>query len=590
MNYKEKRMYKNSIFFSGTLLLVVSLFCCFCSKKKDETKAFAKVGRKVISQESFDAFKRMKRFYPGNLAHLAYPGERSFTTLCVETEAIYPKARSARAEVKNSNDWKWKKNFFHAQMYLLEVLDKNLGFADREIEAYYNKNKERFKKVIKVKVTQDTTASEEPSPSDSADTSSTDTTSKEVYKDSTIYRPLNAARGEIAQTLFAAKYPPDSAFYASKADSTGKFDSADVQTQWVMKERRNLPEFFMKKVYKKRYGKEYPEPLNVDSVNDIVGEGKIITPEDMDVIYGWLPEGRREGYKTAEKKLYLAGWLLKWLMFSEEAKEIEFDKTNKDVKLMVDNAWKFEVVVKYVNDVLVPQVEKEATVDTAMCIFKAWDRSHKPGTYPDSTDLNDAIKPYYDLKVRTALEGKIYAIRKKVGVKFLQSDFTDDKVEDPVKLAAEADSLYGEGSSKEAEKKYKMLADNFLFTGEGKNALVELAKILTENEKYRDAVNRYRQFLQFSPDREKRCNIFFMIGFVYSEYLSKPELAEANYKWILKNTPECELADDAEFMCLHLAEPMIGVDELQAEAKRQGRKPEEAEPVSEVKEEAGTSE
>ena len=81
-----------------------------------------------------------------------------------------------------------------------------------------------------------------------------------------------------------------------------------------------------------------------------------------------------------------------------------------------------------------------------------------------------------------------------------------------------------------------------------------------------------------------------MIGFVYSEYLSKPELAEANYKWILKNTPECELADDAEFMCLHLAEPMIGVDELQAEAKRQGRKPEEAEPVSEVKEEAGTSE
>ena len=80
-----------------------------------------------------------------------------------------------------------------------------------------------------------------------------------------------------------------------------------------------------------------------------------------------------------------------------------------------------------------------------------------------------------------------------------------------------------------------------------------------------------------------------MIGFVYSEYLSKPELAEANYKWILKNTPECELADDAEFMCLHLGEPMIGVDELQAEAKRQGRKPEEAEPVSEVKEDSETS-
>ena len=583
-------MYKKSVFFSCKIILAVSLLCCFCAKKKDETKAFAKVGRKIISQESFDAFKRMKRFYPSSLSHLVYPGERSFASLCVEAEAVYPKARQARAEVKNSNDWKWKKNFFVAQMYLFEVLDKNLGFSDREMEAYYNENKEKFKKEIKVKIVQDSTASEEPSPPNAADTSSKDNPVKEEYKDSTIYRPLNAARGEIAQTLFVAKYPPDSAFYAGKADSTGAVDTADVETQWVMKIRRNIPDFFMKKVYKKRYGKEYPESLNVDSVNDIVGEGKIITPQDMDVIYGWLPNERREGYKTAERKLYLAGWLLKWFMFSEEAKEIEFEKTNKEIKLMVDNAWQFEVAIKYVNDVLVKQVKKEAAVDTAMCIFKVWDQNNKPDIYPDSTALNDALRPYIDLKIRTALEGEIYAIRKKAGVEFLQTDFTDDKVGDPVKLAAEADSLYGEGSSKEAEKKYKMVVDNFLFTDEGKNALIEMAKILTENEKYRDAVNRYREFLQFSPDIEKRCNIFFMIGFVYSEYLNKPELAEVNYKWILKNTPECELADDAEFMCLHLDEPMIGVDELQSEAKRQGRKPEEAEPVSEVKEEAGTSE
>ena len=64
----------------------------------------------------------------------------------------------------------------------------------------------------------------------------------------------------------------------------------------------------------------------------------------------------------------------------------------------------------------------------------------------------------------------------------------------------------------------------------------------------------------------------FMIGFIYDEYLDKPEIAEANYKWVLKNAPGCELADDAEFMMLHLGEQMASVDELQAEVKRQGKK------------------
>ena len=49
-------------------------------------------------------------------------------------------------------------------------------------------------------------------------------------------------------------------------------------------------------------------------------------------------------------------------------------------------------------------------------------------------------------------------------------------------------------------------------------------------------------------------------------------MAEVNYKWVLKNAPDCELTDDAEFMMLHLGEQMASVDELQAEVKRQGKK------------------
>jgi hypothetical protein len=63
-----------------------------------------------------------------------------------------------------------------------------------------------------------------------------------------------------------------------------------------------------------------------------------------------------------------------------------------------------------------------------------------------------------------------------------------------------------------------------------------------------------------------------MIGFIDDEYLSKPDIAQVNYRWVLKNTPECELADDAEFMSLHLGEAMSSVEELRAEAMRQGKK------------------
>ncbi len=561
-------------------VLVVSLiFCCLCSKKKEEA-AFAKVGGKVISQESFEVFKNMRRFYPGSNDELPFPGDRSVATLCVEVEALYPKAKSFRSKVVATDDWKWKTAFFPAQLYLIEILDKNLGFADKVMEDYYNQHKEDYKKIIKVQINPDTAKK---------DTSSTASGQDPVVdssnlKDSVIYRPLNAARGEIAQKLFIEKYPPDSAFYTGNADSTGKVDSADVNTRWVMQIRRGLPDFFMRKIYKKNYGKEYPENLNVDSANDIYGEGKIITPADLDVIFGWLPPGSRQSYQEPERKGYLIGWLLKWRLFSDEAKLIGFDK-NKDVTGALGWAEKFDVVASYVNGVMATEAEKNITVDTALCVFEHWDRSYRPEEYPDSATIAERVKASVVMKKKIALDAQIYAIRTKAKVQFLQSDYTDNKIGDPAKLASEADSLYANGKSSDAESIYRKLVDNFLFSDQGKSALVELAKILTEGEKYGEAIERYRQSLQFSTEQEKQCNIFFMIGFVYSEYLNRPELAEVNYKWVLKNTPGCDLADDAEFMCLHLDEPMIGVDELQDEARRQGRKVENQEPVSGATEE-----
>ncbi len=564
--------------FSWGIVVIVSviLIWCGCQKKSEEQNAFARVGWKVISQEDFGLFKKMRRLYPSSMYELVYPERRSNATQCVETAAIFKKAKSVVGKkVKNSIDWQWKERFYPAQMFLFDVLDRNLGFKDEEIEKYYNANRENYKKVIKVTVDTDSTKTE------TTGVDSTDTTAAKkdaATKDSVIYRPLNAVRAEVARVLFLEKYPPTAEFYASMTDSTdsGKVvDSANVKEQWVQKKRRNIHDFFLKTFYKKHYGQEYP-----DSLETIFGEGKVITPEDMEMILQWLPASSREDYRKPDKQRYLVEWLLKWKLFYDEAKNMGFVK-KKDVKGVIDWAWKYDVVLQYINDVVAEDIEKGITIDTSMCVYEHWDRTGRPDTYPDSAALANIVKSNIESKLKVALDEKIYQMRKKARVSFLQSDFVDELVKDPVALSNEADSLYGAGQSKDAEKIYKKLVDNFPFHPKGLNALVEKAKILTERERYHDAIKDYRRYLLFSSDYEKRCNIFFMIGFVYGEYLSKPELAEASYKWILKNTPECELSDDAEFMALHLDEPMISVDELQAEAKRQGRKIEETEPVSE---------
>jgi hypothetical protein len=72
-------------------------------------------------------------------------------------------------------------------------------------------------------------------------------------------------------------------------------------------------------------------------------------------------------------------------------------------------------------------------------------------------------------------------------------------------------------------------------------------------------------------DPENLCNSYFLTGLAYDEYLKNNSLAEANYKWVLRNAPTCALASDAEFMIQHLGEPMTSIEEIQGQSMRQGR-------------------
>ena len=517
-------------------LMVLSIFV-FCNKQ-DQKNDLVQIGSSTINRDQFESYRKILRMYPSPL-NPYFPGQRPIVSSMVETEAIYSKAKwdFSKGGIRSSADWKWKKMYYPAQVFVMEPVYKNLGFIDKEIEQYYKTHLDSFKTVVKADSTK---------------------------KDTTVYRPLSEVSSGISELLFLKKYQPDSAFLARYGDSIP--DSKIVNGDWLQAVKGNLPDFLMRKYYEAKYNKAYP-----DSISEIFGKGKAITQEDMDVILTWVPQDRKAFYENPQGKKELVEWLLKWKLFSEKAKEVGLT-SDPAVKSLMDWAWKIEVANEYVKNRLVPIATTSATIDSDMVLYSIYDANGIKETEPDSLAVKNKIEELINGETGSKIDSIIYNIREKVGVKFLQNDIKDEKDVSPLTLMSNADSLRDTGKVDEAERIYSTLSREFAFSPEGKNALVELAKIQTEHQLYNQAVTNYRKYLLSGVDQTRKCNTFFMIGFIYDEYLDKPELAEVNYKWVLKNAPDCELADDAEFMMLHLSEPMSSVEELQAEAIRQGRK------------------
>jgi len=526
------------------ILLLPVIFSCSNTAPKD---AIIQIGKKFITKAQYEAFEKVNKMYPTDPGSY-FPGFRSRTTQLVETELIYQTTSAKfRDSLKNSADWKLKERYYPAQMFLIDYLANTLGITSAEISSYYNAHKESFKVTVTKK---DTTK---------IDSAKTDSTSN----DSTYYRTLETVKNEIVDSLFVQKNPPDSAFNArfdSLADYNYRMD------QYLMFVRQTLPNFFMKKIYAEVNGHPYP-----DSISEIFGDDKYITKADLDVILTWIPEARRKLYDTPERQRELVEWLLKWKLFSSYARDHHLLPADT-LKNTMEYAWKLNVVYAYVNNVMAPQAEAAAKVDTAMVLYAMYDdNGYTPFKVTDNAFSSKLLSENRQMTLLN-LERAIMDLRKGTTISMLQSDWTDIKNQKPDSLFKQAEEFRDSSKINEAKDIFLTLTKEFAFTPEGLNAFVELAKLQTEQQLYSQAISNYRKYLMYSDATEKRCNTFFMIGFIYDEYLDKPAHAEANYKWVLKNTPDCELADDAEFMMLHLNEPMSSVEELRDEAMRQGRK------------------
>jgi hypothetical protein len=516
------------------VLAVAALIAGGCSNQKS-SESLVKIGSKTLTKDDFEGYKKALQYYPQKLSDY-FPDNASEITRFVEIEVLSSKASSFKSKVEGSKDWEWKERFLPGQMYLIDYLPKTLDFTEQELKAYYDQNIEKYRTTIKV----DSTG-----------------------RDSSYIQGFEDVKSQIVETMFYTKYPPDSAFLAQYSQ---KPDSNAVKSEWVYSIRRKIPDFFMRQFFQKEYGKPYP-----DSVSEIYGEGKIITPADMDVIMSWIPEDRRSAYSEPQGSKELVEWLLKWKLFAKRAESVGITKQPFYNNVM-NYLMKVCMVDSYVQSELGKTIPKEFPVDSEMVSFAIFDDSYSPSWTTSPDDYKYKIAEIQKTKQKIYYDSLLHSLRTAAKVSFLQNDYRDEQDKDPAVLQHTADSLRDTGAVDQAETIYQTLAQEFLFSPEGKNALVELAKLQTEKQSYMQAISNYRKYLLLSSDASKRCNTFFMIGFIYDEHLNKPEKAERNYKWILKNARDCELADDAEFMVLHLDEPMSSVEELRAEALRQGRK------------------
>jgi hypothetical protein len=555
--------------------LMAVLSCSLsCQKKSEENTPLVKLGSHTLTKGDYGYFSSMSRFYP--LKHpQVWPGFRSAVTNMLETDVLYGATPwSFKSKVgKGAPDWKWKQRYFEAQLYLMNVLVRNLGLSDQQIETYYNAHKaDSFTVTVKVPkhapAADSAKAKADPSKAPTADTAKADSSAL-ATRDSTFVKPLAEVRERIVRELFVVNFPPDTG-YARKFFGDTVKDSSALRNQWFQYMSRYIrnrdQDYFLNRYYQEFYGKPLP-----DSVDQWMGEGKVVTPADLKTITNWLPESEQSRFETPRGQKELSRWVLRWKIYQQKATRTGFVST-AEVRRTLDWVWKYHVVNEYLSQVLLPQLKKSTRVDTAMCVYSYFDERDKVTLPPDSAGLAMELQSKFDRTLGLKLDSLVYGLRMKRGVKFLQADYRDEKDQSPARLLAVADSLRDTGDVSQAETNYRKLTSSFGWTRQADTALGELAKLVTEKQSYKDAIRNYRLFLLGTRDSSRMCNTFFMIGFIYDEYLNQPALAEVNYKWILKNTPACELADDAEFMMLHLDEPMISIEELRAQALRQGRK------------------
>jgi len=500
-----------------------------CSKDKTSGEfdaPFGKIAKKTYSIGDLTAFNSMLYHHPVRGMQGRFPGNRNTTTLFIETQVLYPEAASVRRLVMNGLEWKWKEIYLPGQIYQVGVIDRNMGISDEEIYEYYK----RHKNELLVEFGLGT--------GDSLD--------------------FNSARFSVIRKLFLAKHPPSAEFSALYPD----MPRSNIESLWFEQAAGDRAAFFRDLLYRRKFGKNFPRENTRD---ELVGPGKLISETELRIVMSWVAKGQNVSENL------VAARMVSWILFAEEARSSGFINA-RGYKKLKEQFDRFEIVRYYVNEVLGDKVQSNWRPNEDFVRFAIADQSRRPTLNIASEEVANFSDSLQNVMHEAKIIEYIHGRRTRAGVQLLQRDYIDMFDRTPAQLKHEADSLAANHNTERARRIYRDLSEWFLYSPEGINAFLEMAKLQTETTRsYAEAISSYRRFLLYGGSESEWCRVFFMIGYIYAEHLENYPFAAMNYRWILQNQPDCVLSSDAEFMYLHLGEPMSDIEELRQLAIRQGR-------------------
>ena len=493
----------------------------------ENRNALAYVGPTLITRQDADAFEFVSRYVPGEQDTFGLARNGQIWAL-IATEAIYQQEcrNPENGKIRSGREWELKRRSYLANAFEIQILQGNCGYADAEVRNYYDAHRDDFRTITY---------------SDAAKPCTTN-----------VVPPFDSIRGDVAKKLFMSSYKHDS----------GSLNLNDPRLFKMFRERM-YRDHFLKKYYLEKYGKVLP-----DSIRTLCGSNAVIDTGDLNLVLSWMSAADRDSYKKDPS--FIIRRLLQWKLFEEKAMVMNY-ASKVEVEKVLSWAWKNEIVRHYIRNRLAPVVEKSTPVDPAMALFSCWDESGSPSARVDSAKLKDHGARLALQKKALLFDSLVYAILKGRGVTFLTPDtWSDGRVREPGKLLREADSLRDSGSLPQAQTFYNILTDYYLFTAEGRTALFELAKLQAEQQEQGrlDAIKNFRLYCVLGGNRDRWCEVIFRIAFIYDQFLHRKEMAGVNYRWVLKNAPDCTFAGDAEVMLRHLGKPMPDAETLRAEAKR----------------------
>jgi len=486
---------------------------------------FGRIGKKTYTIADLTAFSSMRYYHPVRSMEGRFPGNRSTTTLFIETQVLYPEAQAYRKQVTNGADWKWKELYLAGHFYQVGIIDRNMGASDEEILEFYRRNR-------------------------------TELAAEFGIGEGDTVLDIQA-RISVVRRLFLDRYPPSAEFAANNSGITRR----ELESKWFEQTVNDREAFFRDTYYRKRFGKDFPRD---NARSELVGSGKLISETELKAVMAWIGKGQ-----TVSENLVVSK-MVAWNLFSEEARRIGFTR-DESFRKTREQFERFEIVRFYANEVLEKMVEVDFLPNRDFIRYAIADRNRRPTLNIDREELVNFSDSLRTVMHEANIIEYIHQRRARTGVHLMQSDYVDMFIKTPAQLKHEADSLAASQNIERAKRIYSDLNEWFLYSVEGRNAFLELAKLHTDARAYTNAISAYRNFLLYGGEDSEWCRIFFTIGYIYAEHLENYPFAAMNYRWILKNQPDCALATDTEFMYLNLGEPMVEIEELRQMSIRQGR-------------------